>query len=221
MKVLYPLIILLFISNVKARTINEIIFSKMEKLPIDVPDLSFHYRGFDTLFGIEIRYFYKSNGKCKVHIFFISDTTFAKAEKQLSLQKYLIISSEKYHYIKYMNYSNFYGCEYNDIDSFSLCRNENIYLEAMKSSNNKEYYYRISNEDFFSVAKVKVIVYRFTSYDVKYAPFFYHFTNEKNPPDKLEKLIYKKTLDRLYVHSPKIFNSIPVKKSVECVSKYF
>lgn len=200
-----------------AQTINDVFFERMDKLPINVGDLKFEYKGVDTVTGVEIIYYYKRNNQCDAHVFFIEQQKLSMREKKLPLKTFLIKSNLNYHYIKFDNYASFFGCEYNDIDTFEICRNEKEYRNILSTVNSSKFY-KANESEFFKVSMVQVAVYRFLSDDLKYVPFFYHFSIQK--AEKIEKYIYKRILTRHNFTQKCLFRGLSIPDTVVCISTY-
>lgn len=215
------IIILIFMPFLSfSQKVNETIFSRLGKLPIDIADLSFRYDGVDTVSGIEVLYFYKNDEKCDAHLFFITDTSLLSLESGNTLSDFLSMAGNDYHYIKYANYSSFFGCEYNDVDSFVICRNEPLYSNAIDINTDSSFFYTTNLHECFYVAKVRAIVYKFYSTDVKHSRLFYHFNAVNYKAQRIEKMIYKKVLSRNYIKSNSIFKGVPYRNHVDCISVY-
>jgi len=188
-------------------------------MPIDVTDLKFHYSGIDTVSGMEIRYYYKTHNKCYAHIFYISYADSLDLGKFSSLKGFLFASGKNYHYMKYANYYSLYGCEYNDIDSFEFCQNENTYLKNISNFNTKQKLYKINENEYFSISIVRATVYHFVSTDLKYSPFFYHFTNnycEKS----IDKIVYKNVISRKYLQLSPVLGALIKDEILDCTTQY-
>lgn len=91
----------------------------------------------------------------------------------------------------------------------------------MKSNSGKEHFYKINDEDYFTAARVEVVVYKFISADVKYAPFFYHFMDVNKETNQIEKIIYKEVIKRDFLNCCSLFQGVATKRNIECISKYY
>lgn len=201
-----------------AQNASETVLNRMKELPIHLSDLNFTFMGVDTVVGIEVNYFYKSDDKCNTHLFFISDTSSTRLHDNITLKEYLSSAGSNYHYMMYDNYSWFFGSEYNDVDSFRVFNNEQFYRAVLDPDMKKAHYYNVGKEEFYSVAKVKVVVYKFYSTDIKHSKYFYHF--DDNYDDRIEKLIYKNVLNREYIKQESLLLGTTYNGDVDCNSVY-
>lgn len=217
-------VILIFIPfSLLGQNVSEKILNTMKDIPISINDLSFSYVGIDTVDGIEIQYLDKFDDKCDAHLFFISDTSESILQKNISIGQYLCNVGSDYHYMMYQNYSWFFGCEYNDVDSFNICNNTPLYSNAINVDMQNAYYYSVNKREFFYVARVKAIVYKFYSTDMQYARFFYHINDCFSSNDSksfIEKIIYKQVISREYIILNSLLLGKPFKGIVDCKSVY-
>ncbi|MBS1585989.1 MAG: hypothetical protein JSS82_10650 [Bacteroidetes bacterium] len=184
-------------------------------LPVTSDSIYFYYTRSDTIEGIEVQYFFKKDDLCDSHLFFI-EGSITPVGKDQTLLSFFKAAKEKYHYI-FTNRYSIYDCNATFPDTFYYCRDRTKYGKDNFHLKFEDWYYKLSNNEFFTVAITRVVVDRFECSSVKMAKYFNHFWSS----DKVEKIHYNKTLSRQPLKEKTLFKCTGKEiKDFECITTY-
>jgi hypothetical protein len=215
-KKIISLVIVLLLRNVTtAQSVDNTISARMNSLILTNVYSELDFNSVDTIEmrGVEIVYYQIRGDKCSRHLFFLSNVEPRQCVGR-SLFEILTEAKNNYHYISFDNYSSFFLCLNNNIDTFSWCQNTSLYASILQRETLEGVLHKINNDEFFYINSLEIEAYRFVSTDTKYGKYFYHF-NPKGYRTRLEKIIYKRVIKRDNLKG-KYFKGKPISGSVEC-----
>jgi hypothetical protein len=220
MRTLPFLFFLLASQSISAQEIENAIVTPINKyldrdLPVVSDSIYFYYTKSDTVEGIEIQYFFKRENVCDSHLFFIEGAlpSISKSRTLISLFKE---AEGRYHYIWTDRYS-LYNCNATYPDTFYYCRDDTKYRADNFNLTFGDWYYKLSNNEFFTAAITTVVVDRFECRSAKFDKYFNQFWHGS----KTEKIHYNKTLSRQPIREKALFNCIGREmKDFQCITTY-
>ncbi|MDR3678865.1 MAG: hypothetical protein P4L41_02790 [Flavipsychrobacter sp.] len=207
-----------FVNNAFCQDVYLTIANKLNSMPFDMTTPSFKYLSTDTINGYEFTYYYKKDDFCQKNIIFIEEfDSLPQYIHIYNLYKILKNAKSKYHYV--CGLANFLYC-YSGVtpDTFSYYQNQGLYEKNAFGNDTCSYFYKVSNTGWVSVCKIKIVADRFVSYDTSYARLYYHFLENSYHVDTIEKILYKRVIDRTCLIEKKLLHSKGLSQKMDCIT---
>lgn len=186
-------------------------FSDFFNFTLSNDNYNTHFVKTDTVGGFEIHYYFFDNGdfnKCNKLIFFTQDTTILYTKNL-----FVYFNENPMSFVNFSMLNSLDASLYtNSIDTFyykndNVAYNKENFFKFLEQEQNKSKFYKVSNNEYIKIAKVRVIVDVFSGDDTLKSFFFPVLYKDYSV--SFLQLHYRETLSRQYIYPAKFLNKSP------------